>query len=158
MEHHPLIIRRYESGEEPAVWNVYFRATRESNSRDYHPDLIERWAPVGQDMGEWRVRLEEKSPFVAILDGQIVGMAELEEDGFVDYFYVLPDFERRGIGSALLGKIREQAALKGLADLRAEVSVTAKPFFEKHGFSVIKAKHHVIIGHPAPNFLMAIIL
>jgi hypothetical protein len=49
-------IRRYRRGEEGAVWSVYFAATHESNARDYHPDLIERWAPHDQDMGRWAER------------------------------------------------------------------------------------------------------
>ena len=94
-----MIIRRYQPGEEPALWEVYFRATHETNSRDYHPDLLHRWAPPDQDMDEWRERLAGKNPFVAILDETIAGMAELEADGFVDYFYVHPAFQRRGVGS-----------------------------------------------------------
>jgi hypothetical protein len=43
-------IRRYKFGEENAIWDVYFAATRESIARDYHPDLVERWAPRNQDM------------------------------------------------------------------------------------------------------------
>src|SRR5215471_9749588 len=69
-------IRRYKLGEEAAVWTVYFAATRESVGRDYHPDLIERWAPQEQDMKAWGERLAQKNPFIAIVDGQIVGMAE----------------------------------------------------------------------------------
>ena len=46
-----MIIRRYQPGEEPALWEVYFRATHETNARDYHPDLLNRWAPPNQDHG-----------------------------------------------------------------------------------------------------------
>lgn len=85
-------IRRYKPGEESAVWRVYFAATRESIARDYHADLIERWAPHDQDMDQWSARLAQKNPFVAVVDGEIVGMAEIETGGFIDYFYVHPKF------------------------------------------------------------------
>ena len=97
-----MIIRRYQPGDESAIWDVYFRATHESNSRDYHADLLNRWAPADQDMNEWRERCLQKNPFVAIIGDRIVGMAELEEDGFVDYFYVSPDFQGQGVGSQML--------------------------------------------------------
>src|SRR5437868_2731928 len=77
-------IRRYKHGEDSAVWKVYFAATHESNARDYHADLIERWAPHDQDMSQWADRLAQKNPFVAIVDDEIVGMAEVEPDGFID--------------------------------------------------------------------------
>lgn len=149
-----MIIRRYQAGEEPAIWNVYFHATHESNARDYHPDLLRRWAPPDQDMDQWRERVAAKNPFVAVIDGMVVGMAELEADGFIDYFYVLPDFQGRGIGSKLLAAIETEAARTGISRLSADVSITAKDFFAFHGFHVTEARSNVIIGHPAPNFAM----
>src|SRR5262245_50254563 len=98
-------IRRYMRGEETAVWKVYFAATHESIARDYHADLIERWAPHDQDMGRWTDRLAQKNPFVALVDGEIVGMAEIERDGFIDYFYVHPNWQAKGIGKALLAEL-----------------------------------------------------
>jgi N-acetylglutamate synthase-like GNAT family acetyltransferase len=148
-------IRRYQKGEEEAIWDVYFRATHETNSRDYHPDLLHRWAPENKDMDEWRERLAEKKPLIAIIETKIAGMAELEESGFINYFYVHPGFQNRGIGSALLTKIESEAIGLGLSNLFADVSITAKSFFEKRGFSVTEARSNVILGHSAPNFSMS---
>jgi putative acetyltransferase len=147
-------IRRYRLGEEGAVWSVYFAATHESVARDYHPDLIERWAPRDQDMSEWADRLAQKNPFVAIVDEQIVGMAEIEADGFIDYFYVHPRWQCRGIGKALLAALECEAAKARVRVIFADVSVTAKPFFSSAGFIVTEAKSNVVLGHPAPNFRM----
>lgn len=35
-------IRRYLPGEENAIWDIVFTATRESIARDYHADLVGR--------------------------------------------------------------------------------------------------------------------
>ena len=147
-------IRRYKRGEEAAIWKVYFAATHESNARDYHVDLIERWAPREQDMGQWGARLAQKNPFVAVADGEIVGMAEIEKDGFIDYFYVHPRSQGRGIGTALLARIEAEAGALRVRQIFADVSVTAKAFFLSRGFCVMEAKSNVILGHPAPNFRM----
>jgi putative acetyltransferase len=150
-----MIIRRYQPGEESAIWDIYFRATHESNCRDYHSDLLYRWAPADPNMGEWSERCIQKNPFVAIIEDRIVGMAELEEDGFVDYFYVSPDFQGQGVGSKMLARIESEAVEMNLSELRADVSLTAKEFFESRGFIVIEARSNVIIGHLAPNFAMS---
>ena len=147
-------IRRYKLGEEGAIWGVYFAATRESVARDYHPDLVERWAPRNQDMKAWGERLAQKNPFIAIVDGQIVGMAEMEADGFIDYFYVHPRWQDKGIGKALLATLEGEAAKAGMRTVFADVSVTAQPFFLSQGFRIIEAKSNVVLGHPAPNFRM----
>ena len=147
-------IRRYKQGEEGAVWNVYFAATRESIARDYHPDLIERWAPQNPNMNEWAARLARKKPFVAVVDEEIVGMAEIEADGFIDYFYVHPGWQKKGIGKALLVSLESEAAKAGVRVIFADVSVTAKTFFLSQGFNITETKSNVILGHPAPNFRM----
>jgi len=147
-------IRRYRLGEESAVWTVYFAATRESIARDYHPDLIERWAPHDKDLKGWVNRLAQKNPFVAISDGQIVGLAEIDGDGFIDYFYVHPRWQGKGVGKALLATVECEAAKSGARAIFADVSVTAKSFFLSQGFCITEAKSNVILGHPAPNFRM----
>ena len=99
-------------------------------------------------------RLAGKNPFVAILDETIAGMAELEADGFVDYFYVHPAFQRRGVGSRLMEGLMKEARRMALNALKADVSLTAKTFFEAMGFTVTEVRDNIILGHPAPNFTM----
>ena len=41
-------------------------------------------------------------PFVAEIEGQIVGYADLQEDGYIDHFFVSGSMARRGVGSALM--------------------------------------------------------
>jgi putative acetyltransferase len=147
-------IRRYKLGEEGAVWSVYFAATHESNARDYHPDLIERWAPHGQDMGRWTERLAQKNPFVATVGDEIVGMAEIDPGGLIDYFYVHPRWQGRGVGKTLLATLESEAAKLGVKVIWADVSITAKEFFVSKGFRITKTRSNVILGHPAPNFRM----
>jgi putative acetyltransferase len=148
-------IRRYQVGEENAIWNIVFSATRESIARDYHPDLIDRWAPHDKDMGEWTMRIARQNPFIAIVDGVPVGMAELEGTGFTDYFYVHPKFQGVGVGKALLAVIEDEAERLGISRIYADVSVTAEPFFLSRGFAVVESRVNTILGHSAPNFAMA---
>jgi putative acetyltransferase len=148
-------IRRYQPGEENAIWNIVFYATRESIARDYHPDLIDRWAPHDKDMEEWATRMGQQNPFVAIVDGLPVGMAELEDTGFIDYFYVHPDFQGIGVGKALLAALEVESERLGISRIYADVSVTAKPFFSSRGFTVVESRSNAILGHSAPNFAMS---
>jgi len=137
---------------------VYFAATRESIARDYHAELIERWAPHDHDMDQWIDRLAQKNPFVAVVNKEIAGTAEIDTDGFIDYFYVHPRCQGRGIGKALLATLESEAAKLGVSTIFADVSVTAKSFFLSRGFSIVEAKSNIILGHPAPNFRMQKIL
>jgi len=106
-------------------------------------------------MDVWRTRLAEKQPFIAVTGNTIVGMAELEETGFINFFYVHPEFQNQGIGSALLSRLETEAININLSQLFSDVSITAKPFFERRGFCVTEARSNVILGHAAPNFSMS---
>ncbi len=151
-------IRRHQRGEEGEIWSVYFAATRESIARDYHAELIERWAPQDHDMDQWTDRLAQKNPFVAVGNKEIVGMAEIDTDGFIDYFYVHPRCQGRGIGKALLATLESEAVELGVSTIFADVSITARSFFLARGFSITQANSNFILGHSAPNFRMQKIL
>ena len=97
-------------------------------------------------MNAWAERLVEQNPFVAVMQGEIVGMAEIDGDGFIDYFYVHPDWQGQGIGKALLARLELETKLRGVKVIFADVSVTAKEFFIARGFRIVEAKRISI--HP----------
>ena len=61
--------------------------------------------------------------------GKILGFAELEDDGHIDYFYCDHEHQRRGVGSRLYEAIEKEARRRAIQRLHAAVSVTAKAFF-----------------------------
>jgi putative acetyltransferase len=105
-------------------------------------------------MSQWADRLAQKNPFVAIVEEEIVGMAEIEPDGFIDYFYVHPRWQGRGIGKALLAALESEVAKSGINVITADVSITAKAFFLSRAFRITEAKSNIILGHSAANFRM----
>ena len=146
-------VRRHRVGEEAELWRLYRDATRFVNARDYAPAQIRRWAPDEPAPG-WREKLARSNPFVAEEDGQIVGFAELEPDGHIDYFYCHYQRQRRGVGRALYRAVEHEAIRAGIERLCAEVSVTARLFFEVMGFAVTEETNNVICGAPARQFRM----
>lgn len=105
-------------------------------------------------MEEWKERIENKKPFIAIENNKIVGFAELEDDGHIDYFYSHHEWQGKGVGSALYNVIEKEALLRKIPHLYAEVSLSAKDFFLRKGFKILEEKNAIICGAPAPNFIM----
>ena len=153
-----MIIRRYSVGEEGRLWQLYRDTTHIVNGRDYTSEQCERWAPAIVDMLKWKERIRVQNPFVAEEDGRILGFAELEQDGHIDFFYCDHNHLRIGVGSELYRAIEEEAQRLKIPRLHAAVSLTAKPFFLRMGFEVVKEQHNVVCGTAAPNFLMQKIL
>lgn len=153
-----MIIRRYRAGEEERLWQLYHDTTHIANGRDYTREQCERWAPADMDMLKWKERIRARNPFVAEEEGRILGFAELEPDGHIDYFYCDHDHLRKGVGRKLYQAIEEEARRLMIPRLHAAVSVTAKPFFLQMGFVVVKEQHNIVCDAVAPNFLMQKIL
>ena len=110
--------------------------------------------PAAADAAEWKKRLRERNPFVAEAEGMLLGFAELEPNGHIDYFYCHHERLGQGIGTQLLKAIEREAVKRGLDLLRAEVSVTAKPFFLHHGFEIVEEQSNMVCGAPAKRYLM----
>jgi putative acetyltransferase len=147
-------VRRYKPGEEERLWQLYHDTMHIINGKDYTPEQCERWAPAVTDMPKWKRRIREKNPFVVEEEGKILGFAELEDDGHIDFFYCDHEHQRQGIGSRLYEAIESEARRMEISRLHAAVSLNAKAFFLRMGFQVVKEQRNVICGAVAPNFIM----
>lgn len=149
-----MVARRYNPGEEQELWQLYHDTTHFINGKYYTKEQVERWAPPDKDMTEWKERLKQKNPFVVVENDAILGFAELEPNGHIDYFYTHHKWQGKGVGSALYQAVEEEAFRQNLPCLYAEVSIPAKEFFLKKGFKVVEEKNKIVCGTPAKNFMM----
>jgi putative acetyltransferase len=150
----PVLIRRYAPGEEVRLFEVFFSAVHLVASNDYTSEQIEAWAPRNLDAALWQKRIRGIDPFVAVLDGDIVGYADVQSDGYIDHFYVSGHHPRRGIGSHLMAQLLEEALSLGVLALRSDVSRTAQPFFARFGFDIVEQRFPEVRGVVIPNALM----
>src|SRR5688572_10948166 len=86
--HYVLLIRRHKDGEESALFDVYHSAVHLIASRDYTPEQVQAWAPADLDPILWKTTIRNINPFVAELNGSIVGYADLQSNGYIDHFFV----------------------------------------------------------------------
>ena len=61
-------------------------------------------------------------------------------DGTIDLVFTAPNFARRGIASTLYHEAEKQLIGMGVKELKTESSVVARPFFERHGFEVVRSR------------------
>jgi len=125
----PLLVELFRS----TVWTI--------NAQDYTQEQLEAWAPDSIDWSasSWQSLLSTNS-YVATHADKIVGFANMTNQGYIDFFYVDHRSIRKGVGHALYTALENVASEKGLTKLTTESSITARPFFEKQGFTVIKKR------------------
>lgn len=129
----PMVkIRPYHSSDAGAVSRLIRTTMRISNSADYP---MERLQPLIDYFSPEKVEAlhRERICFVAEENGEVVGTGALEADELVTFF-VAPQRQGGGIGSALLGAVEEAAWEGGLRRLRVGSSLAGAPFYRRHGY------------------------
>ena len=141
-----IIIRDYQTSDARALTDIFYDAVHEMAAGYYTPTEINAWAPLPRDYALWQQRLDNKPPFVAIVDEKPAGFIRLENNGHIDWTYTHKDYQRQGIATALYSHLEQQARQRDIGVLYVEASHLARPFYEKQGFSVVR-RNEICRGH-----------
>lgn len=109
---------------------------------EYNESERKVWASGINNTQRWLDVLNTQYVLLAVVNDTIAGFATLKEGNYIDFFYVHKNFQRMGIAQQLLSRIEQEAAHAGTAVLSSDISKTARAFFEKQGYRVIKEQHH----------------
>jgi len=135
-------VKRFEEQYTPQMNAIYYHTIHSVNCRDYTPEELEAWAPKEvlseESYQKDTERFKEINPFVAVEGDIVLGFAELEDGGHINCFFVHHEHQGRGVGKMLLDACISEARTLGYTRIIAEVSITARPFFLKCGFIVVR--------------------
>lgn len=148
-----MFLRAYRHDDKRQLQQLFFDTVHTVNSHDYAPDQLNAWAPAEPDRDAW-ARLDEQFCFVVECQKLLVGFISMTAEGVIDFLYVHKDFQRKGIALALFRQTERLARKRDLSILRAEVSITARSFFEKNGFAVISDNRKLLRGVEFLNYKM----
>lgn len=117
--------------------DLYRNTVLTINKRDYTQAEVEDWASCGDDLA----RLEEmiKTHFFIVAENpqsKITGFSSITPEGYLHSMFIHKDFQGMGIATILLENIEQYAKEHRIARITSEVSLTARSFFEKHGYKV----------------------
>ena len=135
-----IVIRNYHESDAEILWTLYFNTIRIINRCDYTQSQVEAWAADSFNSENWIKRMNGISPFVAEIDGVIVGYTDLQSDGLIDHFFCHHEHQGKGVGRALMNHVMEQGQARGIHRYYSEVSITARPFYEHHGLHFVREK------------------
>ncbi|MTJ47666.1 GNAT family N-acetyltransferase [Dolichospermum sp. UHCC 0259] len=149
-----MIVREYQISDTEAIMKLFYDTVHHINIHDYTQEQVNAWTGENMNYEFWHQRLQSKQPFIAENHGEIVGFAELEANGHIDCFYCHSQYQRQGIGSKLLTHIENTAKSREIHRLYAEVSITAKPFFQHWEFTIVREQEVERRGIKFKNYVM----
>ena len=155
-----MFIRPFLRSDATELASLFFNTIRTVNIKDYTPVQVRAWAPdlSTWDMEKWRNSFSNKHVYLVEDGGVIAGFGELEANGHIDRFYIHKNFVGKGVGKFIYAALEEKARLLKLERLFVEASITAKPFFEKMGFRLVKEQQVERNQVLLTNFVMEKIL
>lgn len=122
---------------------LYVNTIHSVCKNQYNESQLIAWSSSSQNDQRWQEMISTQYVLIAEINNQIVGFASLKEGNYIDFFYVHKDFQRRGIANELLSRIESEAKSYNTQVLTSDVSMTAKTFFEKNGFVVVKEQENI---------------
>jgi putative acetyltransferase len=151
----PFTVRAYVPDDAGSTLSVFLDAVTVTASRNYSPEQIAAWAAPGErSIEEWDRSRAKTDTVVAISDDTVVGFSDVDATGYINMMFVDPQFARRGVATALLEEVERYALDLGVARLFTDASITARPFFEHHGFTVVAQQSPVHRGVKLTNYRM----
>ena len=147
-----VTLRPYRPEDCPALASLFYETVHTVNAAHYTPAQLDAWAPAcGPDLAAWDKSFRAHRTLVAELDGRLAGFGDLDPAaGYLDRLYVHKDLQGRGVATALCNALEEAAA----GPVVTHASVTARPFFARRGYRVLRAQQVERRGVTLANYVM----
>ena len=146
-----MIFRKYAKTDCAELAELFYDTVHTVNAKDYTREQLDAWATGEINLEEWDESFQAHLTVVAEMDDQIVGFGDMEETGYLDRLYVHKDYQRRGVATAICDALEQNTKAE---ELTTHASITARPFFEKRGYTVVREQQVERRGELLTNFVM----
>jgi len=128
-------LRPYLPADARRCAEIFRSSINELAADDYDEEQREAWASRADDEQAFGARLTGALTLLAMIDGAVAGFASLKGVDHVDMLFVDPEFARQGAGGALIEALTKLAQARGAKRLTVDASDSARPLFDRQGFS-----------------------
>lgn len=145
-----MLIREYQSSDCKELVELFYNTVHTVNAKDYTKEQLNVWATEQVNLKTWNQSIQEHFSIVAVDDDIIVGFGDIDKSGYLDRLFVHLEYQGKGIATAICNRL-ESAVQENIV---THASITAKPFFEKRGYKVVKEQQVERQGIFLTNFVM----
>lgn len=131
-------IRKYKSSDCEEMAKLFHDTVHTINAVDYSKAHLDAWSTGTVDIDLWNNLFLEHTTYVAEYNGLIVGFGDMDHKGYLDKLYVHKDYQRRGIASSIVDALESELILRNITTFTTFASITAKMFFNKQGYNIVR--------------------
>ena len=146
-----MIFRKYAKTDCAELAELFYDTVHTVNAKDYTREQLDAWATGEINLEEWDESFQAHLTVVAEMDGKIVGFGDMDKTGYLDRLYVHKDYQRRGVATAICDTLEQNTKA---AEFTTHASITARPFFEKRGYTFVREQQVERRGKLLTNFVM----
>lgn len=146
-----MLIRKYQPSDCETLADLFYNTVHTINAKDYTKEQLDAWATGSVDLAEWNRSLSDHYSLVAVQGNTITGFGDIDKTGYLDRLYVHKDYQHQGIASAICDRLEQAFPAGGIT---SHVSVTARPFFLRRGYHVLKKQQVIRNGIFLTNYVM----
>ena len=145
-----ILLRPFGKDRADDLMEIFVLAIQRTCAKDYSEEQRDAWASsLGKDA--LAARLESSLALLAFLGDRPIGFGNLEGGRHLDLLYVHPDYQGLGAGSMICAALEAHAG----GYFHAEASLTARGFFQRRGYSLLREESVLRKGVALPRFRMA---
>ncbi len=145
-------IRKYKPTDAKETMQLFYDTVHLVNCRDYNEKQLDVWAPKNRDENVWNASFLPHYSLVVVENTTIIGFGDIDESGYLDRFYIHASYQNQGVGKFLLKALEDYVSKD--KTITTHASITAKPFFEKMGYVMVKEQTVVRSGVELTNYVM----
>ncbi len=132
-----MIIRKAQDKDYAEIARLHRKTIRTINAQDYPPRVIAVWSGITSAQ-RFRESADMCNRWVAVKKSKIVGYCDHNFNCEIWGLYVHADYLKKGIGKKLLTVLEKSLKKQGCGHIQLKATITAKSFYLKHGYRVVK--------------------
>lgn len=157
-----ITLRKYSPADCKELAKLFYDTVHTVCICDYNKAELNSWASGRVDLEAWNRSFITHKTLVAEVDARIVGFGDIDisygcsicASAYLDRLYVHKDYQRKGIGRAILSALEKYAEENAVGLISTYASITALPFFEAMGYDTVRRNTVARDGVELTNYLL----
>ncbi len=164
----PFEVIPYQRHYAREISELFHHCVQHIRHERYNAMQLQAWSQAPRSAKHWHLRLSRSRAWLILVTDEVslskicAGFINVETDfyhrGYIDSWYIHPDWQRQGLGERLYSHLEQWACEQGYSRLTTDASYLSKELFLKLGFSQEQRSYQQKRGQILPSFYMSKIL